>query len=45
MSLQKIAHGRTYKTVVLLHRELAKDTLLDILQQTGLEKGDLIELL
>lgn len=45
VSLQKIAHGRTYKTVVPLHRELAKGTLLDILQQTGLEKDDLIELL
>ena len=45
VSLQKITLGRTYKTVVPLHRELAKGTLLDILQQTGLEKDDLIELL
>ncbi len=45
VSLQKVAHGITYKTVVPLHRELAKGTLLDILQQTGLEKDDLIELL
>ena len=45
VSLQKITSGRTYKTVVPLHRELAKGTLLDILQQTELEKDDLIELL
>ena len=45
VSLQKITPGRTYKTVVPLHQELAKGTLLDILQQTGLEKDDLIELL
>ena len=45
MSLQKITPERTYKTVVPLHRELAKGTLLDILQQAGLEKDDLIELL
>jgi len=45
MSLQKITPGRTYKTVVPLHQELAKGTLLDILQQAGLEKDDLIELL
>ena len=45
VSLQKITPRRTYKTVVPLHRELVKGTLLDILQQTGLEKDDLIELL
>ena len=45
VSLQKITPKRNYKTVVPLQRELAKGTLLDILQQTGLEKDDLIELL
>lgn len=45
VSLQKVAHEITYKTVVPLHRELAKGTLLDILQQTGLSKEDLLKLL
>ncbi len=45
VSLQKITPDITYKTVVPLHRELAKGTLLDILHQTGLSKEDLLELL
>nr|QNO53231.1 hypothetical protein HNLOENAD_00031 [Methanosarcinales archaeon ANME-1 ERB6] len=45
VSLQKVTVEKTFKTVVPLHRELAKGTLLDILHQTGLNKGDLIELL
>jgi predicted RNA binding protein YcfA (HicA-like mRNA interferase family) len=45
VSLQKITPGKTYKTVIPLHRELAKGTLLDILHQTGLSKDDLLELL
>ena len=45
VSLQKITPEITYKTVVPLHRELAKGTLLDILHQTGLSREDLLELL
>jgi predicted RNA binding protein YcfA (HicA-like mRNA interferase family) len=45
VSLQKVTAEKTFKTVVPLHRELAKGTLLDILHQTGLTKDELIELL
>ena len=45
VSLQKVTAEKTFKTVVPLHRELAKGTLLDILHQTGLNKNELIELL
>ncbi len=45
VSLQKVTPEITYKTVVPLHRELAKGTLLDILHQTGLSREDLLELL
>ena len=41
VSLQK----GTYKTVVPLHDELAKGTLLGILKQCGLSREDLLELL
>lgn len=41
ISLQK----GIYKTVVPLHDELAKGTLLGILKQCGLSKEDLIDLL
>ena len=45
VSLQKVSATKIFKTVVPLHKELAKGTLLDILHQTGLSKDDLIELL
>ena len=45
VSLQKITAMKIFKTVVPLHKELAKGTILDILHQTGLSKDDLIELL
>ena len=35
----------SYHTVVPLHRDLSKGTLLGILQQCGLSKEDLIKLL
>jgi len=41
VSLQK----RNYKTVVPLHDELAKGTILGILSQCGLSKADLLDLL
>lgn len=41
MSLQK----ENYKTVVPLHNELAKGTLLGILKQCGLSRDDLEKLL
>lgn len=37
--------GETHRTVVPLHRELAAGTLMDILQQCGLSKDDLIGLI
>ncbi len=45
ISLEKVTPERTYRTVVPLHPELAKGTLLDILQQTGLSRDDLFKLL
>ena len=45
ISLQKITSEITYKTVVPLHRELAKGTLIDILNQTGLSRDNLLDLL
>ena len=45
ISMQKVTLEKTYKTVVPLHKEVAKGTLLDILHQTGLSKDDLLELL
>ncbi len=45
VSMQKVTPDITYKTVVPMHRELAKGTLLDILQQTGLSRDDLLKLL
>ncbi len=45
VSMQKITPVMTFKTVVPLHKELAKGTLLDILHQTGLSKDDLFKLL
>ncbi len=45
VSLQKKTSVLTFKTVVPLHRELAKGTLIDILNQTGLSRDDLLKLL
>ena len=45
ISMQKVTLEKTFKTIVPLHKEVAKGTLLDILHQTGLSKDDLLELL
>jgi predicted RNA binding protein YcfA (HicA-like mRNA interferase family) len=45
VSLQKVTPEMTYKTVVPLHQELAKGTLLDILHQAGMSRDDLLKLL
>ncbi len=45
VSLQKVTPEAIYKTVVPLHKELAKGTLIDILHQTGLNRDDLLKLL
>ena len=45
VSMQKIIPDKTYRTVVPLHKELAKGTLLDILHQTGMSRDDLFEIL
>ena len=44
VSMEKVTLNNTYRTVVPLHNELAKGTLLDILHQTGLSKDDLLKL-
>lgn len=45
VSLEKVTSEKTYRTVVPMHQELAKGTLLDILHQTGLSRDDLLKLL
>jgi len=45
VALQKITPGKTYRTIVPLHRELAKGTLRDILRQSGVSKEELASLL
>ena len=45
VSMEKVTTDNTYRTVVPMHRELAKGTLLDILQQTGLSRDELLKLL
>jgi len=45
VSLQKVTNDGTYRTVVPLHKILARGTLIDILHQTGLTKEELIDLL
>ena len=38
VSMEKVTAKKTWRTVVPLHRELAKGTLMDILRQSGLTK-------
>ena len=45
VSLRKITPERTYKTVVPLHKELARGTVNEILKQAGLTREELINLL
>lgn len=45
ISLRKFTPGKTFKTIVPLHKTLAKGTLSDILKQSGLEKEDLVNYL
>ena len=45
VSLEKKTEDKSLKTVVPLHKSLAKGTLSDILKQAGLTKEDLIKLL
>ena len=45
ISLQKIAKEKTYRTIVPLHRSLAKGTLLDILRQCGIERQEFLRML
>ena len=45
IALQKITPDKTYRTIIPLHRELAKGTLRDIIKQAGLSKEELVELL
>ena len=45
VSLQKVTIDGTYRTVVPLHKILARGTVIDILHQTGLTKEELIDLL
>lgn len=43
--MERIVNDKSYRTVVPLHRELAKGTLADILRQIGIGKEELIRLL
>ncbi len=45
VSLERTEGDRTWRTVVPPHHELAKGTLRDILNQSGLSKEQLLELL
>jgi predicted RNA binding protein YcfA (HicA-like mRNA interferase family) len=45
VSLVKTTGEKQFRTVVPLHKTLAKGTLNDILKQSGLSKEDLIKLL
>lgn len=45
VALRKITPGKTYRTIIPLHRELAKGTLRDILKQSGVTKDELVKLL
>lgn len=45
VSLEKVTEEKVYRTVVPLHRSLAKGTLSDILRQCGITKEQLKELL
>ena len=45
VSMECVRGGRKYRTVVPLHDQLAKGTLRDILNQAGLSKEELVELL
>ncbi|KJU83924.1 YcfA family protein [Candidatus Magnetobacterium bavaricum] len=45
VSLIKHTREKTYKTVVPLHKTIAKGTLFDILHQTGISKEELIRLM
>jgi predicted RNA binding protein YcfA (HicA-like mRNA interferase family) len=45
VSLQKITKEKTYRTIVPLHRSLAKGTFLDILRQCGIERQEFLRVL
>jgi predicted RNA binding protein YcfA (HicA-like mRNA interferase family) len=45
VSLEKTTAGRYWRTIVPLHREIRPGTLSDILNQVGLSKADLRNLL
>jgi len=45
VSLEKTTAGRYWRTIVPLHREIRPGTLSDILNQAGLSKADLGNLL
>ncbi|MBF0538244.1 MAG: type II toxin-antitoxin system HicA family toxin [Nitrospirae bacterium] len=45
VSLIRLADEKTYKTVVPLHKTIARGTLFDILHQSGISKEELIRLM
>lgn len=45
VSLEKRTADHVWRTIVPMHREVARGTLHDILKQTGLTREELIELL
>ena len=44
LSLEKITKNKTYRTIVPLHRSLAKGTLLDILRQCGIKREEFLRM-
>jgi predicted RNA binding protein YcfA (HicA-like mRNA interferase family) len=45
VALRRITPEKTFRTIIPLHRELAKGTLRDILKQSGVTKDELVKLL
>jgi predicted RNA binding protein YcfA (HicA-like mRNA interferase family) len=45
VSMEKVDPGRVWRTIVPMHREIARGTLHDILKQTGLTRDELRKLL
>lgn len=45
VALERMTESKTFRTIVPLHKSLAKGTLMDILKQSGLTKEQLLRLL
>jgi predicted RNA binding protein YcfA (HicA-like mRNA interferase family) len=45
VSMEKVDAGGVWRTIIPMHREIARGTLHDILKQTGLTRDELRKLL